>query len=93
MLIENCGNKNLIGKHKTVEMKISESHNERTDHQEDEPTDIEIRTLITKNSVVAVYADDPEYQFYIMKVTYEPHVLNRDVSDDKDVHSQGVPKF
>jgi hypothetical protein len=93
MLIENCGNKNLIGKHKTVEMKIFESHNERTDHQEDEPTDIEIRTLITKNSVVAVYADDPEYQFYIMKVTYEPHVLNRDVSDDKDVHSQGVPKF
>jgi hypothetical protein len=40
------------------------------------------RTLITKNSVVAVYGDDPEYQFYIMKVTNEPHVVNRNVSDD-----------
>jgi hypothetical protein len=37
--LENRGNKNLIGKHQTVEMKISESHNERTDHQEDEQTD------------------------------------------------------
>ena len=74
-------------------MKISESHTERTEHQEDEQTGIDISTLITKNSVVAVYTDDPEYQFYIMKVTDEPHVLNRDVSDDKDVHSQGVPKF
>ena len=44
-------------------MKISESHNERTEHQDDEQTDIDIRTLNTKNSVVAVYADDPEYHF------------------------------
>jgi hypothetical protein len=80
--LENCGNKNLIGKHQIVEIKISESHNDRTEHQEDEQTDIDIRTLITKNSVVAVYGDDPEYQFYIMKVTDEPHVMNRDVSDD-----------
>ena len=80
--LENCGNKNLIGKHQIVEIKISESHNDRTEHQEDEQTDIDIRTLFTKNSVVAVYGDDPEYQFYIMKVTDEPHVMNRDVSDD-----------
>ena len=52
-------------------MKISESHTERTEHQEDEQTGIDISTLITKNSVVAVYTDDPEYQFYIMKVTDE----------------------
>ena len=40
-----------------------------------------LELLITKNSVVAVYGDDPEYQFYIMKVTDEPHVVNRDLSD------------
>jgi len=33
-------------------MNISESHNERMEHQEDEQTDIDIITLITKNSVV-----------------------------------------
>ena len=60
--LENYENTNLIGKYQTVEMKISESHNERMEHQEDEQTDIDIRTLITKNnSVVAVYGDDPEY--------------------------------
>jgi hypothetical protein len=80
--LEHCGNKNIIGKHQTVKMKISESHTDRTEHQEDEQTGIDISTLITKNSVVAVYTDDPEYQFYIMKVTDEPHVVNRDVSDD-----------
>ena len=80
--LENCGNKNLIVKQQTVKMKISESHTERTKHQEDEQTGIHISTLITKNSVVAVYIDEPEYQFYIMKVTDEPHVVNREVSDD-----------
>ena len=74
-------------------MKISESHNERTEHQEDEQTGIDIRTLITKNSVVALYADDPEYQFYIMKVRDEPHVVNRVYLMTGDVHSQGVPTF
>ena len=78
---QNCTNRKFIGDYKLMQMKVMNSETiERSETDTDEIHE-NISNLINIGSVVAVLADDPDYEFYLMKVNRKPFVLKKEGRD------------
>ncbi len=77
--VDKCNITDQIGKQRHVQMKLSAGN--VTDTHPDEVPDPSIEELISEGSVVAVLADDPEHDYYLLKVADEPNILNSNEAD------------
>ena len=75
--IHNCKNIPYIGGSRKIKMQFSNI----TSVNEDIEEDTNSNDLISRNFVVAVLADDPEYEYYLLKVTDEPQMAKRETCD------------
>lgn len=78
-----CSNRHFIGNFKTLIIKeITPNTNDQSDTPlEDEPEPENLSSFIENGSVIAVLADDSEYEFYIMKVNKKAFTLANESHD------------
>lgn len=78
-----CKNKKFIGQSKVLKMKEISSRN--LDQSDTDLEEVALRenisNLVEIGSVIAVLADDPDYEYYIMKVNQKSRVLERERCD------------
>ena len=79
---QNCTNRKFIGDYKLMQMKVMNSETIERSETDTDKIHENISNLINIGSVVAVLADDPDYEFYLMKVNRKPFVLKK---EDRDV--------
>ena len=70
---EHCLNKNIVDKFTEHEMSLKSQPSERVTRSDDQAEDSEqiagLTELVQKGSVVAIAAENPTYDYYLMKVT------------------------
>ncbi|CAG2255254.1 unnamed protein product [Mytilus edulis] len=81
--VKDCENVSYIGQFRKTTMICSNPIND--DGTEDNSSDSDTcrlsADLISKKSVIAVLADDPDYEYYLMKVTVEPFKIEKETTD------------
>ena len=86
---KHCSNP-LVGGSRTHVME-KEVHDETTHELDSSDGRMSLKKLLQPNTIVALFTDDPNFDYYLMKITADTKILKHKIKDDWGItHDKGT---
>jgi hypothetical protein len=78
--VRKCKRVEFAGSSRSIKMEVSNAATD--DNEVDDSTITNMDSALTHNTVVAVIAEDPDYEFYLLKILDEPEIVDTEIADE-----------
>ncbi|CAC5419520.1 unnamed protein product [Mytilus coruscus] len=80
--INECEKTQFIGNSKRVKMIQNDNSNSEKNDDHCNTNDNIIEDIVEKDMIIAVLADDIDYEYYLLRVSKRPQIIKKNISDD-----------